>query len=273
LRTHLRPGAKLVLIGGGFIGLEIAASAVTRGCRVTLLEAAPRILMRGVPREIAEVVADRHRAAGVDLRTGAVIAAITKTAAGFAVVLGDGSEIACDGVIAGVGALPDVALAEGCGLAIENGVRVDATLRTSDEAIFAAGDCCCFPSPLYGGQRLRLEAWRNAGAQGELAAKNMLGAGLDYAAVPWFWSDQYDQTLQVAGLPAAGVSRVRRQLADGLVFFHLDAEGRLVAASGVGTLSIAKDIRVAEMLIARFARPDQAALANPATRLRSLLAG
>jgi 3-phenylpropionate/trans-cinnamate dioxygenase ferredoxin reductase subunit len=269
LRARLRPGAHLVVVGGGFIGLEVAASAVARGCRVTVLEAGPRILMRGVPAEIAAHVAALHRDAGVDLRTGVVIAGFEADR----VVLADGDAIACDGIVVGVGAVPETSLAAAAGLVLDNGVAVEATLRTSDPAIYAAGDCCSFPSPLYDGRRLRLEAWRNAQGQGTLAARNMLGAGLAYDAVPWFWSDQYTQTLQVAGLPDMAATSVRREVGNGaLLFFHLDADGRLVAASGVGTLALSKDIRVAEMLIARGARPDPVALAAPETRLRSLLA-
>lgn len=271
LRNRLRPGIRLVVVGGGFIGLEIAASAIGRGCNVTLVEAGARVLMRGVPAEIAAVVTERHRQAGVAFRLGVGIARIRVDGQGSIVELLDGSELRCDGVVAGVGALPEDALAEGCGLAIDNGVRVDDRLRTGDPAIFAAGDCCSFPAALYDGRRLRLEAWRNAQSQGVLAARNMLGHDLAFDEVPWFWSDQYEQTLQVAGLPDAGVSTVRREADGMLLFFHLDAAGRLVAASGVGRPGLARDIKLAEMLIARRATPDPAALASPAVRLKSLL--
>jgi 3-phenylpropionate/trans-cinnamate dioxygenase ferredoxin reductase subunit len=272
LRAKLRPGSALVIIGGGFIGLELAASAIARGCRVTVLEAGPRILMRGVPQALAERIAARHKAAGVDLRVGVGIARIRRSGGGLAIDFADGTEIACDAVIAGVGAQPVTALAESCGLEIENGIRADETLRTSDHDIFAAGDCCSFPAPLYGGQRLRLEAWRNAQAQGELAAANMLGAGAIYDAVPWFWSDQYEQVLQVAGLTTAGSNLVRRAGEGGAeIYFHLAEDGRLVAASGMGPMAIAKDIRIAETLIARRARPEPEALANPKIKLRALL--
>ena len=269
LRARLPTGAHLAVIGGGFIGLEVAASAVARGCRVTLVEAGPRLLGRGVPAEIAARVAARHRAAGVDIRTGVGIVRIDP---GPVVALADGTQIACDGVVAGIGATPEVALAQECGLAIENGVWVDATLRTDEAAIFAAGDCCSFPSALYNGRRLRLEAWRNAQEQGAVAAANMLGGGKAYDPVPWFWSDQYDEVLQVAGLPDEGVTAVRREANGHLLFFHLDASGRLVAASGVGPMAIAKDIKIAELLIAAQARPDPARLAQPDVRLRTLLA-
>ncbi len=273
LRVRLRPGARLVVIGGGFIGLEVAASAVVRRCRVTVLEAAPRILMRGVPTEIAELVAARHREAGVDLRVGVALRAIHREGAGVIAVLHDGSTVSADAVVAGVGAVPETALAEACGLAIENGVRANSGLRTSDPDIFTAGDCCSFPAPLYDGARLRLEAWRNAQSQAALAARNMLGEDLVYDAVPWFWSDQYEQTLQVAGLPAFAASAVRRDVEGaGLMFFHLAADGRVVAASGVGTVALAREMKAAEHMVARRIRPDPAALAAPSVRLRSLLA-
>ena len=147
-------------------------------------------------------------------------------------------------------------------------------LRTSDPHIFAAGDCCSFPHPLYGGRRLRLEAWRNAQDQGNVAARNMLGAQEPYTAVPWFWSDQYDQTLQIAGLPDEGPTTVVRDLGpEAKLFFHLAPDGRLVAASGIGpNRLIAKEVRLAEMLIGRAASPDPQALANPSIKLKSLLA-
>jgi 3-phenylpropionate/trans-cinnamate dioxygenase ferredoxin reductase subunit len=273
LRAHLVPGRRLAIIGGGFIGLEIAASARQRGCTVTVIEAAPRILMRGVPAEIAEVVAARHRAEGVTLITGTGLDRLEKRDGGVAVILADGSEVLADGVVAGVGAVPETALAEGAGLAIDNGVAVDAHLRTGDENIFAAGDCCSFPHPLYGGRRIRLEAWRNAQDQGAYAANAMMGGTEEYAAVPWFWSDQYDLHLQIAGLADEGERSVMREQGGGArIWFHLDDGGRLVAASGVGPIGrVARDMRLAEMLIARRAHPDPTALAAPETKLKALL--
>ena len=151
---------------------------------------------------------------------------------------------------------------------------MDEWLATSDPAILAAGDCCSFPLPIYGGRRVRLESWRNAQDQGNVAARNMLGAAEALAAVPWFWSDQYDLGLQVAGLADEGRQVVRRDLGEGaLILFHLADDGRLVAASGIGPgNAVARDIRIAELLIGRGARPDPAALAAPATKLKSLLA-
>jgi 3-phenylpropionate/trans-cinnamate dioxygenase ferredoxin reductase subunit len=271
LRKAFEPGRRIVLIGAGFIGLELAASAAKRGSHVTVVEALPRILMRGVPEHIARIVHERHAAAGVEIIVGAGIASIGPCSVG----LSDGREIAADTVVAGIGAAPDTHLAEEAGLAVDNGIAVDATLRTSDPDIYAAGDCCSFPHALFGGARMRLEAWRNAQVQGLHAAENMLGADKEYQAVPWFWSDQYDLSLQIAGLPAHGTDTIERKSGPGsLLLFHLAEDGRLVGASGIGPgNSIARDIKLAEMLIAKAARPPAAALADSSVALKSLLKG
>ncbi len=273
LRAKLLPGTRLCIIGGGFIGLELAASATKRGCGVTVLEAAPRILMRGVPAPLAALIQRRHEQAGVGFRAGIGIARIVSDNDGKRAVLADGSEIICDVIIAGIGAVPDTALAEAAGLAIENGIRVDGRLTTSDPDIFAAGDCCSFPHPLYGDRRVRLEAWRNALDQGALAARNMLGSGQTYDTVPWFWSDQYELTLHIAGLSDQCASHVKRDLGDGAeLHFHLGEDGRLMAASGFGPIGkVAKEIKLAEMLVQRRARPAADQLASPEIRLKSLL--
>lgn len=273
IRRLLAPGMRLAVIGGGFIGLELAASAIKRGAVVTVIEAQPRVLMRGVPEEIASVVAERHRAAGVDIRTGTGITSISGDEDEVRVALADGIEIAADLVVVGIGAIPVTGLAEAAGLAVENGIAVDRFLRTADPYIFAAGDCCSFPLEIYGGRRVRLESWRNAQDQGTLAAKNMLGAEEPVSAVPWFWSDQHDLTLQIAGLAEGAERHVRRDLGnDAFILFHLAPDGRLLAASGIGQgNAVARDIRLAEMLIAKRAKPDPAALASPDVKLKSLL--
>jgi 3-phenylpropionate/trans-cinnamate dioxygenase ferredoxin reductase component len=274
LRGHMQVGRRIAIIGGGFIGLELASSAWALGCKVTLIEAAPRILMRGVPSAIADIIAARHRAAGIDLIVGAAIAHISPAGDGHVVTLGDGRAIPTDCVIAGIGAAPEIALAEAAGLTIDNGVAVDGQLRSSDPCIYAAGDCASFPHPLYDGRRIRLEAWRNASDQGAFVAKTMLGSRQHYEAVPWFWSDQYDLNLQIAGLVDQGPETIARDLGESaLLLFHLTAEGRLAAASGIGPLGkIGREVRLAEMLIAKRARPDRNALASPGVKLKSLLA-
>lgn len=271
LRARLQAGRRLVIIGGGFIGLELAASGCERGCAVTVLEMAPRILGRAVPAEVAALVAARHRAAGVTLIEGVNLTTIEPEGTAHAVILADGRRLVADTVVAGIGAVPETMLAEAAGLAIENGIRVDERLMTADPAIFAAGDCCSFPHPVFGGRRLRLEAWRNAGDQARHVAGAMLGAAAPFETVPWFWSDQHGDTLQIAGLPDEGDETVTRALGDTPLFFHLKA-GRLVGASAFGPNgTIARDIRLAEMLIQARAHPDPAALADPGIKLKALL--
>ncbi|PWK71605.1 3-phenylpropionate/trans-cinnamate dioxygenase ferredoxin reductase subunit [Aminobacter sp. AP02] len=274
IRAHLHAGSHIAVVGGGFIGLELAASARNLGALVTVIEAQPRILMRGVPAEIAQVVHEAHDAEGVDIICGDGIASIEDDGASVHITLSSGQVVAADLAIIGIGALPVTALAETSGLALNNGIAVDARLRTSDPHIFAAGDCCSFPLAIYGDRRVRLESWRSAQEHGVLAARNMLGAEEAHAAVPWFWSDQYGLTLQIAGLPDEGELTVRRDLDDGaFILFHLKNDGRLVAASGIGPgNAVARDIRLAEMLIGKSARPDAVALASPSTKLKSLLA-
>lgn len=274
IRVKLAPGNVLAIIGGGFIGLELAATARKLGAEVVLLEGLPRVLSRGVPEEIAAVVAERHRLEGVDIRCNARIVGIEAGEERAHIQLGDGDSVVADLVVVGIGAAPNTALAEAAGLAIDNGIAVDETLCTSDPDIYAAGDCCSFPLGHYNGRRIRLEAWRNAQDQGTLAAANLLGAAETIASVPWFWSDQYDLTLQIAGLAEGAATTVRRDLGDGaFILFHLDVGGRLISASGIGTgNAVARDIRLAEMLIAAGKRPNPEALGSSETKLKALLA-
>ncbi|MBY5579193.1 NAD(P)/FAD-dependent oxidoreductase [Rhizobium leguminosarum] len=274
IRKALAPGKRLAVIGGGFIGLEIAATARNLGAEVILLESSPRVLSRGVPGEIAEVIAERHRQGGVKIICGEQIASVVDGSDEAQILLANGATERADLVVVGIGAVPNVELAEAAGLLIDNGIAVDGTLRTSDPDIFAAGDCCSFPLSLYGNRRVRLEAWRNAQDQGTVAAANLLGRGEGFAGVPWFWSDQYELTLQIAGLFDDAATTVRRNLDErAFILFHLDGEGRLIAASGVGPgNAVARDIRLAEMLIAARRRLDPAALACSKTNLTKLLA-
>ena len=274
IRARLRGNCRVAIIGGGFIGLELAASARSLGAGVSVIEAQPRILMRGVPAEIAAVVHDLHRGKGVEIACGEQIASIEDETHHILIRLAGGHSVEADLAVIGIGAIPVTLLAESAGLAVDNGIAVDDRLRTSDPNIFAAGDCCSFPLSVYGGRRVRLEAWRNAQQQGALAARNMLGADESHAAVPWFWSDQHEMTLYIAGLADEGRSVVRRDLGGGaFILFGLAADGRLVAASGIGQGdTVARDIRLAEMLIARQARPDPSALACAGTKLRQMLA-
>jgi 3-phenylpropionate/trans-cinnamate dioxygenase ferredoxin reductase subunit len=274
IRAALRAGAHVAIVGGGFIGLEIAASARQRGATVTVIEALPRVLSRVVPEEIAAVVDSRHRSEGVAILCGVSVARIEEGPGGVAIALSDRHHLAADFLVIGIGAVPTVDIAEDAGLHVANGIVVDEHLRTSDPDVYAAGDCCAFPLAIYGGRRVRLESWRNAQDQGALAARNMSGANEAISSLPWFWSDQYDLTLQIAGLPDEGTRTIRRPLGEeAFVLFHLAEDGRLVAATGIGRgTAVAKDIRLAEMLVARRAFPDPACLEAPDFKLKSLLA-
>jgi 3-phenylpropionate/trans-cinnamate dioxygenase ferredoxin reductase subunit len=270
LRATLATGTRLLVLGAGFLGLEVAAAARTRGAEVTVVESQPQILQRGVPPEIAAALRARHIRAGVAIHTGVVADVSTGLSS---VRLGGGQQIETDCLVAAIGAVPNTRLGETASLAIENGILVDATLRTSDPDIFAAGDCCAFPLAMAGGVSVRLEAWRAALDQAEVAAHNMAGGDRKLTIVPWFWSDQYDTTLQIVGLYSSNLATVRRDVdSETFVLFHSDPDHRLVAASGYGpTGRIARDMKIAEMLIATSAQPDPGLLSRPEVKLKLLL--
>jgi 3-phenylpropionate/trans-cinnamate dioxygenase ferredoxin reductase subunit len=274
IKRHLHEGSRLAIVGGGFIGLELAAVARGLGATVTLIEGLPRILSRGVPEDIAHAVASRHKTAGVEILCDSRIETFETGVDGVSILLAGGRTIAADIAVIGIGSIPNVELADKAGLTIDNGIMVDDQLRTSDPDIFAAGDCCSFPIPVYGGRRVRLESWRSAQEQAMLAAANLMGANERITAVPWFWSDQYELTLQVAGLAEGAVTSVRREIGEGaFIIFQTSADGRLLSASGIGPGNgIARDIRLAEMLIASGKSVDPAALAQAEVKLKSLLA-
>lgn len=271
LRKKFQPGKKIVVIGGGFIGLELASSASKLGCTVSLIEAQPRILMRGVPEAIAKIVHDAHVAAGVTMIIGTGISHLTENA----VHLTDGRVIAADTIIAGIGASPETKLAADAGLTIENGIACNARMQTSDPDIYAAGDCASFPHEHMGGKRIRLEAWRSAQEQAATAAANMLGGDKTHTNVPWFWSDQYDLSLQIAGSAELGPNTIMRIPSEGaLVLFHMADDGAIKGVSGIGLgNSIGRDVKIAEMLIAKNAKPSADILADPAQPLKALLKG
>ena len=273
LRQLLTPDTRVLVIGGGFIGLEVAATAVVRGCTVTVIEFAHRLMSRVVPAAVASIVQKRHLTAGVDLRCGVGVDRIDARGDAWGVVLTDGTTVIADVILAGVGVVANTELAAAAGLIVSNGISADENLRTTDPSIFAAGDCCSFPHPLYGGQRVRLEAWKNALDHAEIAARNMLGEQVTCDTVPWFWSDQYELGIQIAGLHAAAAYEVVRSRDDGTeIRFGLDNDGRVVSASGVAEgSSIGRDISLAEIMIANRVTPRPTELANPAISLRGLL--
>jgi len=273
VRSSLIAGGRVVIIGGGFIGLEVAASAVGWGCEVTVIEFAHELMARVVPIPVAHVLRDRHLAEGVDIRPGVSCVSVERASDTLVARLDNGSAVEADLVVVGVGAIPNTELAATAGLPISNGITVDEHLRTGDAAIYAAGDCCSVPHPLYGGSRIRLEAWNNALAQAKVAAVNLLDGSAVYDAVPSFWSDQYDLTMHVRGLHGAATGLVARRRRDGNeIHFGLDDRGRVVCASGVATgNALARDMQLADRLIAQQTTPRASALSDPDIDLRSLL--
>ncbi|MBB3312527.1 3-phenylpropionate/trans-cinnamate dioxygenase ferredoxin reductase subunit [Rhizobium sp. BK196] len=263
--ANARPGRSVVIIGGGLIGMELASVLRGKGIAVSVIEAAPKILGRAVPPRFAEKLHVRHIAEGVGFHLDRCVAAISDDG----ILLTDGSMVRAHVVVSAIGVMPEITLAQEAGLATGNGILTDAHLRTSAPNIFAAGDCAAVSQP--GGGHTRFESWRNARAQAEVAARNMTGSAEALATIPWFWSDQYDLGLQVVGLPQPAHQSVVRSLGDGELEFYLEG-GRLVAAAGLGVGNrLAKDIKLAEMLIAAGVHPDPAALADPSLNLKALL--
>ena len=266
MEPGLRPGRHALIVGGGYIGLEAAAVARKRGMAVTLIEMAPRILQRVAAPETSDFFRDLHRAHGVDIREGVGLTRLTGDDHVTGAILSDGTELAVDLVVVGIGITPATALAEAGGLAVDNGITVDAQGRTSDPAIWAAGDCAVFP---YRGALIRLESVQNAIDQAEMVAKNILGAGQDYVPKPWFWSDQYDVKLQIAGLNT-GYDRVVIRDGDGARSHWYFSADRLLA---VDAMNDPRGYMVGKRLIEAGKSPTPQAVADTDLDLKSLLKG
>ena len=275
IRAGLVPGARLVIVGGGYVGLELAASAIKLGAQVTVLEAMPHVLARVTGPEVAHFYESVHRAAGVTLLTNFAVARVQRApsadeaGAAIAALVGtDGREIPADLVVVGIGMLPNVALAESAGLALDGGVVVDEASRTSDPHILAAGDCTVHHSTLYQ-RRLRLESVPNALEQARGAAAGLCGKAPPVRGAPWFWSDQYDLKLQMVGLSQGyDACVVRGDMAERkFVAFYL-RDGVVIAADAV---NCAGDFILAKRLVGASARVDAAALADASAPLKALL--
>jgi 3-phenylpropionate/trans-cinnamate dioxygenase ferredoxin reductase subunit len=208
LREQIRAAGHVAVLGGGFIGCEVAAAAIRLGKQATILEALPSLLHRALPPDLGDVVADIHAAEGVDVRTGQHVTGI-RHLAGSVTVLTTAGELECDLLVVGVGTVPDTRLAEQAGLAVSNGIEVDAYCATSVPGIYAAGDVAIQHLPGHAGP-VRVEHHDSAIRQGRAAARHMLGLGEPFADVPWFWSDQYEHTIQSAGLCDTAASYVLR---------------------------------------------------------------
>jgi 3-phenylpropionate/trans-cinnamate dioxygenase ferredoxin reductase subunit len=243
----LLPGKKVVVVGGGWIGLEVAATARKKGVEVTVVEAMNRLCERTVPPEISEYLSTLHARHGAEVILGVGVEKLSRIVQGtLSVMLSDGRELACDAVVAGIGLIPNDELAREAGLECDGGIVVDAQCRTSDADILAAGDVATWHSR-YAGRRMRLESWQNAQEQGIAAARSALGLEVDHQPLPWFWSDQYDTNLQIYGVPASSHRVVMRGAlgSDSFVLFYLDGD---VISAALGPNS-AKDLRFARRLI------------------------
>lgn len=222
------PGRNLVVVGGGYIGLEAAAVACKRGLTAKLVHTRARILRRVAGVETAAAIRAMHRAHGVEILEDIGIARVLGEGRVSGVELADGRILPADFIVVGIGVDPRTDLAEAAGLAIDEGIAVDAQGRTSDPSIWAAGDCAALPGPEG---RMRIESVGNAIDMGELVAENMLGAGKAYQPKPWFWSDQFSSKLQIAGL-CTGHDRVVTRTAEGQSFWYF-REGRLIAVDAL----------------------------------------
>jgi 3-phenylpropionate/trans-cinnamate dioxygenase ferredoxin reductase subunit len=268
MAPHLVAGRRLLVVGGGYIGLEAAAVAATKGLQVTLLEAAPRILQRVAAPATADFFRALHRSRGVDIREGVALRRLL--AEGGRVCgaeLGDGRRIEADVVLVGIGVQANVELAESAGLAIDNGIAVDEFCRSSDPAILAAGDCCSFP---FRGRRIRLESVQNANDQAAVAAHTVAGKAMAYAALPWFWSDQYDTKLQIAGLNQGYDEAIPRpgKTERSLSVWYYQGDSLLA----VDAINDAAAYVTAKKLLERGAGVPKAAVRDPAAQFKDWLA-
>ncbi len=269
LSAVMTKGRRILVIGGGYIGLEAAAEAAKKGLEVALIEAAGRILQRVASSETADYFRELHCSHGVTIREGVGIEEISSSADGIlAARLGDGSSVDADLVVVGIGILPNSELAAEAGLMIElGGIRVDEFGRTSDPAIFAAGDCACLA---WKGKPVRLESVQNANDQAAIAAINMLGGEQPYRPEPWFWSDQFDVKLQIAGLNHGYDDVVSRQGSVAASRAHFYFEGDTFLA--VDAMNDPVSYNVAKRLLSAGRPLSKSAAADPTTDLKALLA-
>jgi 3-phenylpropionate/trans-cinnamate dioxygenase ferredoxin reductase subunit len=275
LRADFATGARVVIIGAGWIGLETAAAARGAGCDVVVLEHAELPLLRVLGPEVAGVFADLHRDHGVDLRFGVTLTSLRASGAGptssATVVLDDGTDVEADLVLAGVGVLPDTGLAERAGLAVDDGILVDHQLRTSDPDVFAAGDVANAAHPLLG-RSIRVEHWANALNQPPAAARAMLGLPTSYDRLPYFFSDQYDLGLEYTGYVAPGAYDqviLRGDPATRQFIAFWMSGGRVLAGMNVNVWDVTGPIGD---LIRSGSSPDPAQLADPDVPLADVLA-
>ena len=265
IRASMESAEKVCIVGGGYIGLEVAAVANTIGLDVTVLEMEERILKRVSTPEMSDFYHELHTSRGVDIRTKTIVSGFEGETNVTSVICGD-KKIPAQLVIVGIGIIPNVELAQAAGLECDNGIVVDNHCRTADLDIYAAGDCTNHPNPLLD-RRLRLESVPNAMEQARVASTNMLGGDKAYATIPWFWSDQYELKLQMVGFSADGDSSVVRgeKSSNEFAVFYLK-EGKVIAVDAVNS---PREFMVCKLLYGKTVNSED--LVNPEFELKSLL--
>lgn len=270
LRSQLVAGARVVVAGAGYIGLELAASATALGCQVVVVEAQARVLQRVAGEAVARFVQQVHEAAGVEVRLGCSVTAIAVSAGRVQeVTLSDGAVLPADVLVTGIGVIPNVELAEQAGLVIDNGIAVDAQCRTSAEDVVAAGDCTSQPSALYGGRRIRLESVPNALDQARVAAATLNGKVRAGELAPWFWSEQFDLRIKSVGLLTGHDRCVLRGDPAGRAFCAFYLQGSRVLA--VDTINRAPEFLLAKRIVAEQLEIPDSVLADEGVALKDVL--
>lgn len=263
LKQRLAPARRLAIIGAGFIGMEVAAVARQLGLEVTVIERAERVLARAVSPPVSGHLLARHQAAGVRFRFGAAVECFEGDGGALrAVGLTDGTVVPADLALVAIGVAPGTGLAEQAGLAVGDGILVDALLATADPAIHAIGDCASYPHALFDGRRMRVESVQNAADQARCLAMTLTGEPMPYARLPWFWSDQGEARLQIAGIAEPEDEAViRGDPATGRFSVFRLCEGRLSAVESIGQPG---EHMAARRLVAARPRLDPAIIRNPA---------
>lgn len=270
IRSRLISGAKMLVIGAGWIGLEVAAAGRKRNARATVIELADRVCARALTQEMSDWIHALHVRHGVDIRLSAEFERFEGDGKLEQAILSDGTALPCDIAVVGIGLILNTELAEQAGLAIDNGIVVDEHGQTSHPDIFAAGDVTNHPNPLLG-RRVRLESWENAQNQAINAAKAMLGTFEPYAEIPWFWSDQYDANIQMMGMPEdwdETAVRGSRDAGEFIEFYLKDGE-----IQGAAAINNPRDLRFTRRMMTSGKKFDAASLADPDIKLQKLMKG
>lgn len=270
IRGAIQKGSTALIVGGGWIGLEVAATLGKLGCKSVVVEFADRLCGRAVTPDISDWMLQFHQGHGVDVRLNTGVDRFEGNGKIERAVLSDGDTIECSLAVVGIGVIPNSELAEEAGIKVDNGIVVDDQCRTSDPDVFSAGDVSNHPNDLLG-KRIRLESWENAQNQGIAAGKAMLDKGESYAEIPWFWSDQHDANIQMIGLPENwDAVATRGDPAEGSFLTMYLSGGKIIGAIAVNN---ARDIRFAKRLMAaeKVVSPDD--LANPDIKMQALLKG